>query len=58
MLMLPQYTSHQEAIMSADYTDTIRTLIFSGRPLRVRKTAYVADWENNRAQEIQASVVT
>ncbi|TPX37504.1 nitronate monooxygenase [Synchytrium microbalum] len=45
--------AHQEAVITADYTDTCRTLIFSGRPLRVRKTAYVADWENNRQAEIE-----
>jgi len=45
--------AHQEAVVTADYTDTIRTLVFSGRPMRVRKTAYVADWENNRQDEIK-----
>ncbi|TPX37498.1 nitronate monooxygenase [Synchytrium microbalum] len=45
--------AHQTAVLTADYTDTVRTLIFSGRPMRVRKTAYVADWENNRQEDIQ-----
>ncbi|TPX37501.1 nitronate monooxygenase [Synchytrium microbalum] len=45
--------AHQEAVVTADYIDTCRTLIFSGRPMRVRKTAYVADWENNRQAEIK-----
>jgi len=45
--------SHQQAIISAGYDDTIRTIIYSGRPLRVRKTPYIVDWETNRAQEIK-----
>ncbi|EJU03736.1 2-nitropropane dioxygenase [Dacryopinax primogenitus] len=43
---------HKEAVTSAGYDDTIRSVIFSGRPLRVRKTPYVEDWENNRQAEI------
>jgi len=44
---------HQQAIIKAGYHDTIRTVIFTGRPLRVLKTPYIYDWENNRAKEIQ-----
>ncbi|TPX38070.1 nitronate monooxygenase [Synchytrium microbalum] len=44
---------HQQAIIKAGASDTIRTLIVSGRPLRVYKSAYVMDWENNRADEIK-----
>jgi len=43
---------HKELVVSAGYDDTVRTLIFSGRPLRVRRTDYVADWEANRKEEI------
>lgn len=35
---------HKELIVSAGYEDAITTLIFTGRPLRVRKTPYVEDW--------------
>ncbi|TPX51161.1 nitronate monooxygenase [Synchytrium endobioticum] len=42
----------QQAIIKASPTDTIRTLIVSGRPLRVYKSPYVMDWESNRHQEI------
>ncbi|KAI0928861.1 hypothetical protein AcW1_005976 [Taiwanofungus camphoratus] len=42
---------HKEMVVTAGYDDTVRTLIYSGRPLSVRKTPYVADWEN-RHQEI------
>ncbi|KAL8283380.1 hypothetical protein RQP46_005790 [Phenoliferia psychrophenolica] len=43
---------HQDAIISTGHSGTIRTLIYSGRPLRVKKTAYVSDWEENRQEEI------
>ena len=36
--------AHKEAIVSASYGDDIRTLIYTGRPLRVRKTPYVENW--------------
>ena len=29
---------HQQAVIEAGYDDTVRTLIFTGRPLRVKKT--------------------
>jgi len=44
---------HKEAIIKAGYHDTIRTLIYSGRPMRVWKTPFVRDWEENRSQEIK-----
>lgn len=34
------------------YDDTVRTLIFTGRPLRVLKTPYIAAWED-RQQDIR-----
>lgn len=40
-------------IVSAGHEDIARTLIYTGRPLRVRKTPYVADWEENRREEIK-----
>jgi len=45
--------AHKEAVKTASYTDTIRTLIFTGRPLRVRKNPYIMNWEEERAQEIK-----
>jgi len=44
---------HQQAIIKADYHDTIRTLIFTGRPMRVLKNEYIMKWENERATEIR-----
>lgn len=35
---------HKELVLSAGYDDVVRTLIFSGRPMSVRKTPYVAEW--------------
>ncbi|KAJ3185800.1 hypothetical protein HDU85_001168 [Gaertneriomyces sp. JEL0708] len=37
---------HQQAIVKASYHDTLRTLIFTGRPLRVLKTPYIQKWED------------
>ncbi|KAI9464711.1 2-nitropropane dioxygenase [Boletus coccyginus] len=42
--------AHKEALLSAGYEDTVRTLIYTGRPLRVRKTPYVDDWENRQVE--------
>ena len=35
---------HKELLLSAGYDDTVRTLIYSGRPMAVRKTPYVVEW--------------
>ncbi|KLT44880.1 putative 2-nitropropane dioxygenase [Cutaneotrichosporon oleaginosum] len=43
---------HKQQIISAKAGDTTRTLIYSGRPLRVRNTPYVTEWNETRAQEI------
>ncbi|KAF8588533.1 NPD-domain-containing protein [Ramaria rubella] len=43
---------HKELVLSAGYDDIARTLVYSGRPMRVRRTPYVADWEDNRQTEI------
>jgi NAD(P)H-dependent flavin oxidoreductase YrpB (nitropropane dioxygenase family) len=32
--------------VTADFTDTIRTLVVSGRPLRVKQNEYIAKWES------------
>lgn len=45
------YTSHR--VVAAGHEDIARTLIYTGRPLRVFKTPYVADWEENRREEIK-----
>lgn len=45
--------AHQEAVRTAGFDDNIRTIIFTGRPLRVRKNSYIENWENERAGEIK-----
>jgi len=45
--------AHKEAVLSASYEDAVTTLIYTGRPLRVRRTPYIDDWNNNRQQEIK-----
>jgi NAD(P)H-dependent flavin oxidoreductase YrpB (nitropropane dioxygenase family) len=44
---------HQKGVLGATVHDTIRTIIFTGRPLRVLKNDYVVDWEENRREEIK-----
>jgi len=45
--------AHQEAVQTAGFDDNIRTLIFTGRPLRVRANDYILNWENERQEEIR-----
>ncbi|KAI7254772.1 hypothetical protein KC335_g14241, partial [Hortaea werneckii] len=33
--------------------DNVRTIIFTGRPLRVRRNPYIDNWEENRQNEIK-----
>merc|ERR1711920_1119038 len=44
---------HKKRVVNADYGETIRTIIYSGRPMRIFKTPYTLDFEANRANEIQ-----
>ncbi|GMK54591.1 hypothetical protein CspeluHIS016_0111770 [Cutaneotrichosporon spelunceum] len=43
---------HKELLVTADHGDTNTTLIYTGRPLRVRRTDYVKQWEG-RQDEIK-----
>lgn len=36
---------HKESVVSAAFEDTLRTLVVSGRPLRVRRNEWVDKWE-------------
>ena len=45
--------AHQEAVQTAGFDDNVRTIIFTGRPLRVRNNPYIENWEMNRSQEIK-----
>jgi len=44
---------HKKGVVGAGYHDTIRSVIYTGRPMRILKTKYVMDWENNRQDEIK-----
>jgi NAD(P)H-dependent flavin oxidoreductase YrpB (nitropropane dioxygenase family) len=37
--------AHKESVVSAAFEDTLRTLVVSGRPLRVRRNEWVDKWE-------------
>jgi NAD(P)H-dependent flavin oxidoreductase YrpB (nitropropane dioxygenase family) len=43
---------HKEAVVSARFEDTLRTLVVSGRPLRVRMNEYIKSWED-RPEDIK-----
>jgi len=45
--------AHKEAVVKAGIDDTATTLIYTGRPLRVIRSPYVDDWNNNRQEEIK-----
>ncbi|PFH49109.1 hypothetical protein AMATHDRAFT_148403 [Amanita thiersii Skay4041] len=44
---------HKELVLQAGYDDVVRTIIFTGRPMSVFKTPYVAEWEVKRREEIE-----
>jgi len=44
---------HKEAIVNASYDDTERTLVYSGRPLRIVKNDYMKSWETDRREEME-----
>ena len=45
---------HKEAIVAAGYDDTMKSLIYTGRPLRIIANNYAQDWEENRKEEMKA----
>jgi len=45
--------AHQEAVRTAGFDDNVRTIIFTGRPLRVRNNPYIRNWEENRSEQIR-----
>jgi len=44
---------HQQGALKAGYHDTIRTVIYTGRPMRIVKSKYASDWEENKASQIK-----
>lgn len=45
--------AHQDAVRTSGFDDNVRTIIFTGRPLRVRRNPYIENWESNRSNEIR-----
>ena len=45
--------AHKDAVRTAGHDDNVRTIIFTGRPMRVRNNDYINDWETNRSQEMR-----
>jgi NAD(P)H-dependent flavin oxidoreductase YrpB (nitropropane dioxygenase family) len=45
--------THKENVLNAGFDSDVRTLIYTGRPLRVYRSPYINDWEENRQQEIK-----
>ena len=41
---------HQREVLSADYHDTVRTIIFTGRPMRVKKNDFISESSNGLSQ--------
>jgi NAD(P)H-dependent flavin oxidoreductase YrpB (nitropropane dioxygenase family) len=46
---------HQKRVLEAGYDETLRTIIYTGRPCRVLKTPYALDMEENRQDIIKQS---
>lgn len=44
---------HKQAIVDSGYDDTMRSLIYTGRPMRIIKNEYAVDWEENRKEEMK-----
>merc|ERR1712151_1173090 len=44
---------HKKRVVNADYGETIRTIIYSGRPMRVFRTPYNVEYDTKRQDEIE-----
>lgn len=44
---------HKEAVVTAAFEDTVRTLVVSGRPLRARMNDYLKTWEVDKPDQIR-----
>jgi NAD(P)H-dependent flavin oxidoreductase YrpB (nitropropane dioxygenase family) len=45
---------HKAAVVSTNVHGTMRSLIYTGRPLRIAKNAYAVGWEQERGDEMKA----
>ncbi|KAJ7632219.1 2-nitropropane dioxygenase [Roridomyces roridus] len=46
--------THKQMVVTAGFDDVDRTTIYTGRPLNVRNTKYVQEWEKTRKAELEA----
>lgn len=44
---------HKQSVVDCGFQDTERTLVLSGRPLRMKTNAYIRKWHEERAAEIK-----
>mmetsp|Transcript_68847 Transcript_68847/g.155999 ORF Transcript_68847/g.155999 Transcript_68847/m.155999 type:complete len:343 (+) Transcript_68847:90-1118(+) len=49
---------HKNLIKKTGYSDTVRTTIYTGRPMRVNATEFVRDWEEKRSEEIKRKLAS
>jgi NAD(P)H-dependent flavin oxidoreductase YrpB (nitropropane dioxygenase family) len=47
---------HKKLVAECGYSDTVRTLIYTGRPARCFQTPFVKDWHENRAEEMNTAL--
>ena len=47
---------HRESVVDAESRDTVRTLVYSGRPMRTWTSPYVKEWEETKQEEIRKLV--
>lgn len=45
---------HKELVLKAKHGDVVRTLVYSGRPMRVFRTPFVDEWETRRQEEMHS----
>lgn len=45
--------SHKQTILTTSHDETMKTLVFTGRPLRVAKSEYAHEWETVRREKMQ-----
>merc|ERR1712190_683068 len=43
---------HKKKVVNSDYSDTMRTTLYTGRPMRIFKTPYALEWEEKRRDEM------
>lgn len=46
-------SSHQQGVINATSESTHRSLIYTGRPLRIMRNSYSVNWEQNRMHEMK-----